>query len=258
MKDFIKTLIVLPLIASCSAESGTQNIIDDSPAYPPNSAVVKMGAEGGSKLINIMNDDQMWDSICIGYKGNMSDYDNNPYTVKKSEILCDETTKDIKGPWFSFSHTDNPREMLITLEANKARARKFICEVFGENKKRINPWIIDIEQTEAKEWASNIVTSGLRQDTVVYVHNEAERWNRVKCYVDGEFLEACFENSEAVKILKGPWFTIENTDKANEVKITVEQFDNNPQKTLRQFNCYFSYEDEEEPWEIIVTQVCLK
>lgn len=66
-----------------------------------------------------MNDDQMWDSICIGYKGNMSDYDNNPYTVKKSEILCDETTKDIKGPWFSFSHTDNPRELLFLIRRRR-------------------------------------------------------------------------------------------------------------------------------------------
>lgn len=256
MKDFVKTLIIVPLIASCSAESGTQNIIDDSPAYPPNSAVVKMGAEGGSKLINIMNDDQMWDSISIHYAGDKSGYENSPYTVKESEIFRDETTKDIKGPWFSLTHTENPREMLVTIEPNKAWYRQFLCSVYTEDKKREKP--LYIEQTEAKDWASNIVTSGLRQDTVVYVHNEAERWNRVKCYVDGEFLEACFENSEAVKILKGPWFTIENTDKANEVKITVEQFDNNPQKTLRQFNCYFSYEDEEEPWEIIITQVCLK
>lgn len=43
MKDFVKTLIIVPLIVSCSTESGTQNIIDDSSAYPPNSAVVKMG-----------------------------------------------------------------------------------------------------------------------------------------------------------------------------------------------------------------------
>lgn len=254
MKKFIKTLIILVFLVSCSTESGTQYLTENSVPYPPHTAVINMPKEGGEKLITIQNNDTFWDYVSLNVNGN---YDANDPNVNIPTIEIDEETRNVKGSWFSLQHTANPHEMLVKIEPNKKLGRVAVCDVFGGHRNETKCWHLYIYQSETPAWTNHISVTYLKQDTLAWVHNNAGKWDRMKCTVIGdnsEVIEKTFDSAETPGNLKGPWFTIEKTGKADEVRFILEPFDDKRYNARRNIICDFYYQDDEDFWQISVTQ----
>lgn len=234
MKYSLKILYTFLLLSSCSNNLENENNISDP--YPPNTVGINMPNSGGEQLITIGNSDPAWNLVSIREYNCRDSYESEN---KKPILSVDYDTRDINGSWFSFTHTDNPRQMRVKILKNEGLHRNIKCDVsYNENE----PWHIWISQTESSIYTKNIHIPSSGKDTISWIYNEAKKWDKVTC--DNTVLTP---NSSGV--INGTWFTIEHTDNQQQALFKIKPY----QGYRRSVDCYFSYKNGE-PWCISIIQ----